>query len=48
VDFSEYAGGSMKFVDEVDLDPHQKALQMVEKSGGELDYVEALKKAMYS
>jgi hypothetical protein len=48
VDFSEYAGGSMKFVDEVDLDPHQKALSMVEKSGGELDYVEALKKAMYS
>jgi hypothetical protein len=48
VDFSEYAGGSMKFVDEVDLDPHQKALAMVEKSGGEMDYVEALKKAMYS
>jgi hypothetical protein len=48
VDFSEYAGGSMKFVDEADLDPHQKALSMVEKSGGELDYVEALKKAMYS
>jgi hypothetical protein len=48
VDFSEYAGGSMKFVDEADLDPHQKALAMVEKSGGELDYVEALKKAMYS
>jgi hypothetical protein len=48
VDFSEYAGGSMKFVDEVDLDPHQKALSMVEKSGGEMDYVEALKKAMFS
>jgi hypothetical protein len=48
VDFSEYAGGSMKFVDEADLDPHQKALSMVEKSGGEMDYVEALKKAMYS
>jgi hypothetical protein len=48
VDFSEYAGGAMKFVDEADLDPHQKALSMVEKSGGELDYVEALKKAMYS
>jgi hypothetical protein len=48
VDFSEYAGGSMKFVEEADLDPHQKALAMVEKSGGELDYVEALKKAMYS
>jgi hypothetical protein len=48
VDFSEYAGGAMKFVDEVDLDPHQKALAMVEKSGGEMDYVEALKKAMYS
>ena len=48
VDFSEYAGGAMKFVDEVDLDPHQKALQMVEQSGGSMDYVEALKKAMYS
>jgi len=48
VDFSEYAGGAMKFVDEVDLDPHQKALQMVEQSGGKLDYVECLKKAMYS
>jgi hypothetical protein len=48
VDFSEYAGGSMKFVDEADLDPHQRALSMVEKSGGEMDYVEALKKAMYS
>jgi len=48
VDFSEYAGGSMKFVDEADLDPHQRALAMVEKSGGEMDYVEALKKAMYS
>ncbi len=48
VDFSEYAGGSMKFVEEADLDPHQRALQMVEKSGGEMDYVEALKKAMYS
>jgi len=48
VDFSEYAGGAMKFVDEVDLDPHQKALQMVEQSGGQMDYVEALKKAMYS
>jgi hypothetical protein len=48
VDFNEYAGGAMKFVDEVDLDPHQKALQMVEQSGGSMDYVEALKKAMYS
>jgi hypothetical protein len=48
VDFSEYAGGSMKFVDEVDLDPHQKALAMVENSGGEMDYVEALKKAMFT
>ena len=47
VDFSEYAGGSMKYVDESDMDPHQKALSMVEKSGGEMDYTEALKKAIY-
>jgi len=48
VDFSEYAGGSMKFVDESDMNPHEKALNMVEKSNGEMSYVDALKKAMYS
>jgi len=48
VDFSEYAGGSMKFVDESDMNPHEKALSMVEKSNGEMSYVDALKKAMYS
>jgi len=47
VDFSEYAGGSMKYVEDTDMDPHQKALSMVEKSGGEMDYTEALKKAIY-
>jgi hypothetical protein len=31
-----------------DLDPHSKALRMVEESEGKLDYVEALKKTMFS
>ena len=48
VDFHEYAGGAMQYVEEADLDPHQRALKMVEESEGKLDYVEALKKAMYS
>ena len=48
VDFHEYAGGAMQYVEEADLDPHQRALKMVEDSNGSMDYVEALKKAMYS
>jgi len=40
-------GGTFQFAEE-DLDPHAKALRMVESSEGKLDYVEALKKAMYS
>jgi hypothetical protein len=39
--------GTFQYSEE-DLDPHAKALRMVESSEGKLDYVEALKKAMYS
>lgn len=46
VSFGEVAaGGTFQFSEE-DLDPHQKALRMVEADG--IDYVEALKRAMYS
>lgn len=47
VSFGEVAGGSFQFAEEADLDPHQKALQLVER-GEALDYVEALKKTMFS
>lgn len=47
VSFGEYAGGTFQYAEE-DLDPHAKALRMVEESNGELDYVEALKKTMFS
>ena len=40
-------GGTFQFAEE-DLDPHSRALQMVEASEGKMDYVEALKKTMYS
>jgi hypothetical protein len=33
---------------EEDMDPHQRALKMVAESDGGLDYVEALKKTMFS
>jgi len=46
VSFGEVAGGSFQYAEQ-DLDPHAKALQMVEQSNGELDYVEALKKTMF-
>lgn len=46
VSFGEVAGGKFQYAEE-DLDPHAKALQMVEQSDGELDYVEALKKTMF-
>jgi hypothetical protein len=47
VAFGEVAGGSFKFAEEADLDPHQRALSLVEK--GECnDYVEALKRTMFS
>jgi hypothetical protein len=47
VSFGEVAGGSFQYAEE-DLDPHQRALKMVAESDGGLDYVEALKKAMFS
>ncbi len=46
VSFGEVAGGTFQYSEE-DLDPHAKALQMVEK-GEAADYVEALKKTMFS
>jgi hypothetical protein len=47
VSFGEVAGGSFQYAEE-DLDPHQRALKMVAESEGGLDYVEALKKTMFS
>jgi len=38
-------GGTFQYAEE-DLDPHSKALKMVESEG--IDYVEALKKTMFS
>lgn len=40
-------GGSFQYSEE-ELDPHAKALRMVDESEGKLDYVECLKRAMYS
>jgi hypothetical protein len=47
VSFGEIAGGTFQYTEE-DLDPHAKALRMVEESDGQMDYVEALKKSMFS
>lgn len=47
VSFGEVAGGTFQYAEE-DLDPHAKALKMVEESNGSMDYVEALKKTMFS
>ena len=47
VAFGEVAGGTFQYTEE-DLDPHAKALRMVEQSEGKMDYVEALKRSMYS
>jgi hypothetical protein len=47
VSFGEVAGGTFQYAEE-DLDPHAKALRMVEESDGQMDYVEALKKTMFS
>ena len=47
VSFCEVAGGTFQYAEE-DLDPHAKALQLVEQSEGKMDYVEALKKTMFS
>ena len=48
VSFGEVAGGTFQYAEEADLDPHSRALKMVEASEGQMDYVEALKKAMFS
>jgi len=45
VSYGEFAGGTFQYAEE-DLDPHSKALKMVESEG--IDYVEALKRTMYS
>lgn len=45
VSYNEIAGGTFQFAEE-DLDPHSKALKMVESEG--IDYVEAIKRTMYS
>ena len=47
VSFGEVAGGTFQYAEE-DLDPHARALKMVEESEGQMDYVEALKKTMFS
>ena len=48
VSFGEVAGGTFQYAEEADLDPHAQALKLVEQSEGKLDYVEALKKTMFS
>ena len=48
VSFGEIAAGTFQYSEMEDLDPHAKALKMVEESEGRLDYVEALKKTMFS
>jgi hypothetical protein len=49
VHFGEVAaGGTFQYAEESDLDPHSRALRMVEESEGKMDYVEALKKTMFS
>jgi hypothetical protein len=45
VSYSEIAGGTFQFAEE-DLDPHSKALKLVESEG--IDYVEAIKRTMYN
>jgi hypothetical protein len=45
VSYGEIAGGTFQFAEE-DLDPHTKALKMVESEG--IDYVEAIKRTMYN
>jgi hypothetical protein len=47
VSFGEVAGGTFQYTEE-DLDPHAAALKMVEQSEGKLDYVECLKRTMFS
>ena len=45
VSYGEFAGGTFQFAEE-DLDPHAKALKLVESEG--IDYVEAIKRTMYN
>lgn len=45
VSYSEIAGGTFQYAEE-DLDPHAKALKLVESEG--IDYVEAIKRTMYN
>ncbi len=47
VSFGEVAGGTFQYTED-DLDPHAKALRLVEESEGKMDYVEALKKTMFN
>jgi hypothetical protein len=48
VSFGEVAGGTFAYAEAADLDPHSAALKMVEESEGKLDYVECLKRTMFS
>ena len=48
VSFGEIAGGTFQYAEDADLDPHSQALKLVEQSEGKLDYVEALKRTMFS
>lgn len=45
VSYGEIAGGTFQYAEE-DLDPHAKALRLVESEG--IDYVEAIKRTMYN
>ena len=48
VSFGEVtSGGTFQYAEE-DLDPHARALKIVEESEGKIDYVEALKKTMFA
>ena len=48
VSFGEItSGGTFQYAEE-DLDPHARALKIVEESEGKIDYVEALKKTMFA
>jgi hypothetical protein len=47
VSFGEIVGGTFQYAED-DLDPHARALKLVEESEGKVDYVEALKKTMFA
>jgi len=48
VSFGEVTSGGTFQYSEEDLDPHARALKIVEESEGKIDYVEALKKTMFA